>query len=163
MLAKTSSVALVGTEARLVDVEVQTGASGVPGLSIVGLPTTSVREAAQRVRSALESSGFTWPSRRMVANLAPGALRKEGTHFDLPIALGILENDGRLDEKSSESWVVVGELALDGSIRPVSGVLAAAMACREEGRRGVICAAVNAPEAALVTGIEVIAVPSIQD
>ena len=163
MLAKTSSVALVGTEARLVDVEVQTGASGVPGLSIVGLPTTSVREAAQRVRSALESSGFTWPSRRMVANLAPGALRKEGTHFDLPIALGILENDGPLDEKSSESWVVVGELALDGSIRPVSGVLAAAMACREERRRGVICAAVNAPEAALVTGIEVIAVPSIQD
>jgi magnesium chelatase family protein len=163
VLAKTSSVALVGTEARLVDVEVQTGPSGVPGLSIVGLPTTSVREAAQRVRSALESSGYKWPSRRIVANLAPGALRKEGTHFDLPIALGILETDGELEDEASASWVVVGELALDGSIRPINGVLAAAMACREEGLKGVICPAVNAPEAALVTGIEVIAVRSIQD
>jgi magnesium chelatase family protein len=163
VLAKTTSVALVGTEARLVDVEVQTGPSGVPGLSIVGLPTPSVREAAQRVRSALECSGLRWPSKRMVANLAPGALRKDGTHFDLPIALGILEADGQLRSALSAEWVVVGELALDGSARPVSGVLAAAMACRDARRRGIICPSTNAPEAALVTGIDVVPVPSIAD
>jgi magnesium chelatase family protein len=164
VLAKTASVALVGTEARLVDVEVQTGSTGVPGFSIVGLPTTSVREAAQRVRSALEStSDLRWPaSRRMVANLAPAGLRKEGTHFDLPIALGVLKVDEQLDTHASE-WVVVGELALDGSIRPVNGVLAAGMACREAKQRGVICPSVNAPEAALVRGIEVVAVSTIRE
>ena len=157
MLAKTESVALVGTLASLVEVEVHV-ATGVPRFTIVGLPARSVQEAEQRTRSALVSAGYRWPPARIVANLAPGALRKEGTHFDLPIALGILAGDGGAESSALEGWDLIGELALDGSIRPVRGALAAAIACREAGRRGLVCPAANAPEAALVEGIEVIPV-----
>ena len=156
----TASVALIGTEAHIVDIEVHV-TTGVPGFTLVGLPTTSVREAEQRTRSALVSSDERWPPSRKVANLAPGALRKEGTHFDLPLALGIVAADGRLEPESLEGWVVLGELALDGSVRPVRGVLAAAISCRERGRRGIICPAANAGEATLVDGIEVVPVASL--
>ena len=120
MLAKTETVALIGTEAHLVQVEVDVGA-GVPRFSIVGLPTTTVREAEQRTRSALESSGLRWPRQRMVANLAPGGLRKDGTHFDVPLALGIAAADKRISQEPLEGWIAIGELALDGSVRPVRG------------------------------------------
>jgi magnesium chelatase family protein len=93
-----------------------------------------------------------------VANLAPGALRKEGTHFDLPIALGILAGDGCIDGDRLDGWVSIGELALDGSVRPVRGTLPAAIACRSARRRGLICPAANAAEAALVSGVEVVPV-----
>lgn len=162
MLASASSVALVGTEALAVEVEVFVG-SGVPRFAIVGLPTKSVREAEQRVRSALESSGHTWPNVRMVANLAPGALRKEGTHFDLPIAAGILAAAEKVDSDSLKSWTILGELALDGSVRPVRGVLAAAMECRSLGQRGIICPAANAAEGALVEGIDVVPVSNLSE
>lgn len=157
----TASVALIGTEAHIVDIEVHV-TTGVPGFTLVGLPTTSVREAEQRTRSALVSSEERWPPSRKVANLAPGALRKEGTHFDLPLALGIVAADGRLEPESLRDWIVLGELALDGSIRPVRGVLAAAIACRERGRRGIICPAANAGEASLVDGIEVVPVATLR-
>ena len=162
MLASASSVALVGTEAYAVEVEVFVG-PGVPRFAIVGLPTKSVREAEQRVRSALESSGYTWPKVRIVANLAPGALRKEGTHFDLSIAAGILAAMKKMAADALADWMILGELALDGSVRPVRGVLAAAMECRSLGRRGVICPAANAPEAALVDGIEVVPVSNMKE
>lgn len=157
LLAKTESIALVGTVASLVEAEVHV-ATGVPKFTIVGLPAQSVQEAEQRTRSALVSTDYRWPPARIVANLAPGALRKEGTHFDLPIALGILAGDGEIEPRALEDWILIGELALDGSIRPVRGALAAAIACREAGRRGLICPAANAPEAALVDGIEVVPV-----
>ena len=157
MLASASSVALVGTDAYGVEVEVFVG-SGVPRFAIVGLPTKSVREAEQRVHSALESSGYAWPNVRMVANLAPGALRKEGTHFDLPIAAGILAASEKVQSEALKNWTILGELALDGSVRPVRGVLAAAMECRSLGRRGIICPAANAAEASLVEDIEVVPV-----
>ena len=160
MLASASSVALVGTEAHAVEVEVFVG-SGVPRFAIVGLPTKSVREAEQRVRSALESSGHPWPNVRTVANLAPGALRKEGTHFDLPIAAGILAAAEKINAEALRDWMILGELALDGSVRPVRGVLAAAMECRSLGRRGILCPAANAPEAALVDDIEVVPVSTV--
>src|ERR671933_338572 len=118
VLSKTESVALVGTDARMVEVEVHV-TSGVPRFTIVGLPAKSVQEAEQRTRSALLSSEQRWPPSRIVANLAPGALRKEGTHFDLPIALGILAGDGRIERDRLDGWVSIGELALDGSVRPV--------------------------------------------
>jgi len=162
MLAKTESVALIGTEAHLVEVEVDVG-TGVPRFTIVGLPSSTVREADQRVRSAILSSSESWPQQRITANLAPGALRKEGTHFDLPLAFGVLAASGRIDRKPVEGWIVVGELALDGSVRPVRGTLAAAIACRESGRRGVICPAANAVEASLVEGIEVVPVRSLRE
>ena len=162
MLSRTESIALVGTDAHLVQVEVDVG-TGVPRFTIVGLPAASVREAEQRTRSALIASDERWPPHRIVANLAPGALRKEGTHFDLPIALGILAADRRVDAAALEAWVAVGELALDGTIRPVRGTLAAAIQCKKEGRRGLMCPRRNAPEAKLVEGIEVIPVSCLRD
>lgn len=162
MLAKTESVALVGAEARLVELEVH-ASTGVPCLTIVGLPAASVREAEQRTRSAIESSSEAWPKQRMTVNLAPGALRKEGTHFDLAMALGILAAQGRLEAARLEGWVALGELALNGSVRAVRGVLAAAITCRATRRRGLICPAANASEAALVDGIEVVPVGSLRE
>lgn len=157
MLAKTLSVALIGADAHLIEVEVHT-TQGVPNFTVVGLPAKSVREAEQRTRSALLSSDQRWPPCRTVANLAPASLRKEGTHFDLAIAIGILAADKRLDPAAAEGWVFVGELGLDGSVRPVRGTLPAAMAARRRGCRGVVCPAVNAAEAAVVDGLEVVPV-----
>ena len=161
MLAKTESVALIGTEAHLVEVEVDVG-TGVPRFTIVGLPSSTVREADQRVRSALLSSDESWPGQRITANLAPGALRKEGTHFDLPLAFGVLAANRRIPPEPLADWVIVGELALDGSVRPVRGTLAAAISCREAGRKGIICPAANAAEVGLVEGIEVVPVETLR-
>jgi magnesium chelatase family protein len=163
LLATTECFTIVGTEARLVQVEVDVD-SGIPGFSIVGLPAKSVREAEQRTRSAINSTpGERWPRERIVANLAPGALRKEGTHFDLAIALGVLAAKGRVSEESLAGWICLGELALDGEVRRVPGTLAAAIACQEQGRRGVICPAANAAEAALLEGVEAVPVASLAE
>jgi Subunit ChlI of Mg-chelatase/Magnesium chelatase, subunit ChlI len=161
-VANTHTVAIVGTHARLVNVEVSIG-SGLPSFRIVGLPAASVREAEQRTRSAIEKSGEHCPSVKIVANLAPGGLRKEGTHFDLPIALGILGASGRVRAELMRDWVAVGELALDGSVRPVRGALAAATSCRRDRKRGLLCPAGNAAEAAAVRGVEVVPVARLQD
>lgn len=163
MLSKTESIALIGIDARIVEIEVHAPRTGLPGFSIVGLPAKSVREAEQRTRSAIASIGNKWPPGRVVANLAPGALRKEGTHFDLPLALGVLTVAGTVAQDSLEGWLAVGELALNGSLRPVRGVLAAAIGCREGGRRGLLCPAPNAPEAALVEGVEVVPVTTLAE
>jgi magnesium chelatase family protein len=161
-LAKTRSVALVGTEARLVDVEIRIS-SGVPGFRVVGLPAASVREAEQRTRSAIESSAERWPQSKIVANLAPGELRKEGTHFDLAIALGVLAAHTKLSAAKLQGWLPIGELALDGTVRPVRGVLPAAIACREHGMRGLICPLANAREAGAIEGIDVVPVEKLGD
>lgn len=162
MLAKTESVALVGTEARLVEVEVDV-ATGLPGFRLVGLPAKSVTEAEQRVRSALLSSSQGWPQARITANLAPGGLRKEGTHLDLAIALGIVCAGGRLGQEQVDGWLFIGELALDGTVRPVRGALATAIACRDLGRKGLVCPRGNAAEAAVVQGLAVIPVGHLKD
>lgn len=162
MVARVETVAFVGTEARPIEVEVDIG-MGLPGLRIVGLPAASVREAEQRTRAALESSGEKWPQERMTANLAPGALRKEGTHFDLAIALGIMAAKKRFEPASLEGWICLGELALNGTVRSVPGILAAAITCRQQGRRGLICPRQNSREALLVDGIEVVPVQNIEE
>lgn len=162
MLARTSSVALVGTEAHVVEVEIHV-ASGIPRFTIVGLPAKSVRESEQRVRSALESGGEQWPSARVVANLAPGSLRKEGTHLDLALALGILAGGGGIPLEVVDRWIVLGELTLTGRLRSVPGVLAAALAAREGGRPGIVCPAANAAEAALVDGLCVVPVETLSE
>lgn len=162
MLAKTESVAFIGTEGRLVEVEVDVSI-GLPVFRLVGLPAKSVTEAEQRVRSALLSSEQRWPPARITANLAPGGLRKEGTHLDLAIGMGIVAADGRLKPELLDGWLMIGELALDGSIRPVRGALAAAIACREFGRRGLICPAGNAAEASVVEGLNVVPVGRLKD
>ena len=160
MLAKTLSVALIGADAHLVEVEVHT-TQGVPNFTVVGLPAKSVREAEQRTRSALLSSDQRWPPCRTVANLAPASLRKEGTHFDLAIAIGILTADKRLAPDQAGDWVFVGELGLDGELRPVRGVLPAAIATRRSGLKGIVCPAGNAAEAALVDDLEVVPVANL--
>lgn len=157
MLAKTLSVALIGADAHLVEVEVH-ATQGVPNFTVVGLPAKSVREAEQRTRSALLSSDQRWPPCRTVANLAPASLRKEGTHFDLAMAIGILAADRRLDPAAAERWVFVGELSLDGSVRAVRGTLPAAMAAARHGCKGIVCPAANAAEAALVGDVDVVPV-----
>lgn len=162
MLARTGSVALIGVDAHPVDVEVDVNV-GVPKFTIVGLPARSVREAEQRTRSALLASSERWPPARVVANLAPAALRKEGTHFDLPIALGLIAGDGRLQPELIDGWVVMGELGLDGSVRRVRGVLSAAMACRSAGARGLICPRANFAEADVVEDLEIVPVGSLTE
>lgn len=162
MLARTGSVALIGVDAHLVDVEVDVNV-GVPKFTIVGLPAKSVCEAEQRTRSALQASSERWPPARIVANLAPAALRKQGTHFDLPIAVALIAGDGRLDPSFIDRWVLMGELGLDGSVRRVRGVLPAALACRDAGLEGLICPRGNFAEAAVVDGIEVVPVASLAE
>ncbi len=162
MLAKTLSVALVGADAHLVEVEVHT-TQGVPNFTVVGLPAKSVREAEQRTRSALLSSEQRWPPCRTVANLAPASLRKEGTHFDLAIAAGILAADKRLDPVSLDGWVFLGELALNGSVRGIRGTLPAAIVAGRARAAGIICPSVNAAEAAVVSGLTVVPVATLRE
>jgi magnesium chelatase family protein len=162
MLARIRSIALVGTEARIVEVEVAVTGTGLPGFSIVGLPTKSVREAEHRVHAAIQSIGEIWPGGRKVANLAPGALRKEGAHYDLALAIGVLAGNKAIPLQALDGWITAGELGLDGSVRPVRGVLAAAITCRRTQARGVICPSANATEARVV-GIEVVPVATLKE
>ena len=152
MLARTITHALVGLDARRVEVEahLQNGASA---FAIVGLPDRACQEAKQRVRSGITSAELHWPERRLTVNLAPAELRKEGSGFDLPIALAVLAASRQVTEESLRGHAAVGELALDGRVRPVAGVLAAAEGAKEQGLSRLFCAAASAPEAALA-GIE---------
>ena len=115
-------------------VEVDVMSHGLPGVKVVGMASRSVTESAQRVRSAIGASKLKWPQRKIVANLAPGALRKDGTHFDLPLALGILVGAEEIPPEAIDGWVCVGELALDGNLRPIRGALGAALVARERRR-----------------------------
>jgi magnesium chelatase family protein len=155
MLARIASSTVLGVEAHPVDVQVDL-APGLLSFSTVGLPDGAVREARIRVRSALGNSGYGFPQRRVTVNLSPGTMRKEGTAFDLPIALGILGADAKIDASRLADTVVIGELALDGRVLPVRGVLAMAAAARERGRRRVLVPLQNAAEAAAVDGLEVV-------
>ncbi|MHB8733455.1 MAG: YifB family Mg chelatase-like AAA ATPase, partial [bacterium] len=152
MLARVHSAAMVGVDAVPVDVEVDVGA-GLPICSIVGLPDAAVREARERVRSAIRNAGCEMPARRVTVNLAPADLRKVGPAFDLPIALGILAATQQLPPQALAGCVVVGELSLDGGVRPVAGALNIALGARARRARALIVPAANAEEAALVEGL----------
>jgi magnesium chelatase family protein len=153
-LAIVHTRAGLGLEAPEVQVEVHL-ANGLPGMTLVGLPETAVKESRERVRSALVNAGFDYPLRRITLNLAPADLPKEGGRFDLPIALGLLLASGQLPPQALAGIESVGELALDGRLRPVQGVLPLAMATRRAGRRLVVPRA-NADEAALAGDLEVL-------
>ncbi len=139
----------------LVDVEVDLGA-GLPQLLIVGLPDKAVEESKERVRAALKHAGFTLPQRRVTVNLAPADVRKAGPAFDLPIALGILLADGQLPAEVLKDTLIAGELALDGTIRHITGVLPYALVGRERGIKNILVPSTDGPEAALVKGISVL-------
>lgn len=155
-LALVHSRALIGVEAPAVSVEAHL-ANGLPSLTLVGLPETSVRESKDRVRSALLCCGFEYPQRRITLSLAPADLPKDGGRFDLAVALGILAASGQVNNESLCHYECLGELALSGEVRPVRGVLPAALATRAAGRK-LIVATQNAEEASLASGLEVLAV-----
>jgi magnesium chelatase family protein len=146
MVARVSTVAFEGIEARAVDVQVQI-APGTVAFQVVGLPDKAVAESRERVRSALVASGLALPAKRITVNLAPADLPKEGSHYDLPIALGLMAAIGALPGDALEGFTVLGELALDGSITAVAGVLPAAIAANARGH-GLICPAPCGAEAA---------------
>ena len=157
VLARAVTHALVGLEPRKVEVEAHLQ-PGIPGFAIVGLADRACQEAKHRVRSGVVSAALEWPlNRRITVNLAPAALRKEGSGFDLPISLAVLGATRQLPPERLAEHAAVGELALDGSIRPISGTLAVAEGARRAGLRFLVCAAESAPEAALA-GVEPVAV-----
>ena len=158
MVQRVSTVAFEGIEARAVDVQVQV-APGLPAFNIVGLPDKAVSEARERVRAALVASGLALPARRITINLAPADLPKEGSHYDLPIALGLMAAIGAIPHDALSGFM--GELGLDGSIAPVAGVLPAAIGANARGD-GLICPAICGPEAAWASPeIEIIAAGSL--
>src|SRR6266545_2510207 len=156
MLARAVTHALVGLEPRRVDVEVHIQA-GIPGLAIVGLVDRAVQEAKHRIRSGIASAALDWPNRRITVNLAPAQLRKEGSAFDLPIALAILAASGQIPAERLAEHAAVGELGLDGRLRRVGGVLAVAEGATRAAIDKLLCPAECAAEAALA-GVEPIPV-----
>jgi magnesium chelatase family protein len=161
MVTRAYTVAFQGVEARIVEVQCAVTA-GLPAFAIVGLPDKAVSEARDRVRTALTSMAIALPSRRITVNLSPADLPKEGSHFDLPIALALLAALGILPDDVTEEVVALGELSLDGSLVPVAGALPAAMAAAEE-NRGLLCPAACGAEAAWVGGAQVIGAASLGD
>jgi len=157
MLAKVNSAALYGIDALRVEVEIDL-ASGLPQLATVGLPEGAVKESKDRIRAAVKNCGYTFPAKRITINLAPADIKKEGSAYDLPMAVGILAAEGLLEKKPLDDYLLIGELSLDGSIRAVRGALPIAMAARKEKIKGLILPEQNAIEAAVVHEVEVLGV-----
>lgn len=154
MLTVIPTCALSGIEAYPISIEVDIS-PGLPGFTMVGLPDSAVKEARERVFAALKNTGFTVPSKRITINLAPGGIRKEGTGFDLPLAIGILMASGQIESIGLDGFLFMGELSLDGNLRTVRGVLPAAIFAKRTGLAGLIVPKVNGEEAELVDGLGV--------
>src|SRR5918912_27995 len=147
MLARAITHTLVGLEARPIEVEAHLQ-RGVPSFAIVGLPDKACQEAKERVRSGIASAELEWPLRRITVNLAPAGLRKEGSGYDLPIALAVLAASRQVPAERLAEHAAVGELGLDGRLRPVPGAIVAAEAARRAGHGRLLCAAASPPEVA---------------
>jgi magnesium chelatase family protein len=160
MLAKVLSSAVIGIEAYIVEVEVDIS-QGLPSFSTVGLPEGAVRESKDRVKTSIRNSGYHFPSDRITVNLAPADIKKEGTAFDLPMALGILAAMGLVPKESIAGHLVLGELSLDGLIRPIKGALPMAITAKEKGLKGVYLPKENAAEAAVVEGVPIYSVETL--
>jgi magnesium chelatase family protein len=161
MLASVRGCTVMGIEGRMVDVEVYLSAQ-LPNFDIVGLPDTAVREARDRVRAAIKNSGLEFPRQRIVVNLAPAHLKKEGPQLDMALAVGILAASNQLPDRG-KLCAVLGELALDGSLRPVRGVLPMVMAARDAGIRMILLPLENAQEASLVSGVHVLGAATLSE
>jgi len=162
MLAKVLSSALLGIDAIMVDVEVDI-AQGLPQFATVGLPDGAVKESKDRVKSALKNSGYEFPNRKITVNLAPADVKKEGAAFDLPISIGILAATGVVKAQHIKEYLLLGELSLDGGVKPVRGCLPVTVAAKNAGFRGVIVPRENACEGAVVEGIDVIGVTELAE
>jgi magnesium chelatase family protein len=162
MLSRVLSSTTIGIDARLIEVETNLEKQ-IPGFSIVGLPDSAVRESRERVVAAIRNCGFKPPLSKITVNLAPADMKKEGSGFDLPMAIGILTSSGQINSEVLRDYVVVGELALDGSLRPVPGSLSMALEARNRGISGMIVPGPNGKEAALVQGVRVLSFASLFD
>ncbi|MCI8631554.1 MAG: YifB family Mg chelatase-like AAA ATPase [Firmicutes bacterium] len=162
MLSKVYTAALAGIDAYTVTVETDIS-RGLPGLYTVGLPSATIREAKERVRSALINSGCGFPMRRITINLSPAARRKEGSHFDLPLAVGILASDGIIGDSLFKDTGFFGELSLDGRLIAVKGALALAMEMKESGIKRAVFPAANAAEASMVKGLDIVPAERLSD
>ncbi len=162
MLARVYSCAVIGLDGVIVEVEVDV-AQGFPGMDIVGLPDTAVQESRQRVQAAIKNAGLPYPRRRLVVNLAPATVRKEGPAYDLPIAVGVLISEEQLPIEAVQDALIVGELSLDGSVRHSRGILPMAAVARQQGFKRIFVPEVDSAEAALIPDIEVIPVASLAD
>ncbi len=143
MVAKTFGSAVFGVDARSITIEVDVGQG--TNFFMVGLPDSAVKESAQRVESAIKYFGYNFPRIKVVVNLAPADIRKEGSAYDLPIALGILKASGQIVADSLDQYVIMGELSLDGQLRPIKGVLPIAIEARKNGFKGFVLPKENAP------------------
>jgi magnesium chelatase family protein len=154
LLAKILCSAVIGIDAYLVEVEVDI-AAGLPAFTTVGLPEAAVKESRERVKAAIQNSGYRFPDDRITVNLAPAHIKKDGTGFDLPIAVGILAATHALDNAKLAQHLILGELSLDGRVKPVAGSLPMALAARQAGYDGIVVPRLNCHEAAVVRGIDV--------
>src|ERR1044071_4673649 len=162
MLARVYSCAVIGLEGVIVEVEVDYS-NGLPGVTFVGLPDASVQESRERVQTAVKNAGLNFPRHRVVVNLAPASVRKEGPAYDLPIALGVMMLAGFLPHDAVEGTLVIGELSLDGIVRHTRGVLPMAATARAHGDKRMFVPEVDAPEAALIPDLEIIPVKTLAD
>ncbi len=162
MISMVKSMCLHGLEGYPIEVQVDVS-GGLPCFEIVGLPDTSIREAKERVKTAIKNSGFELQSRRIVVNLAPANTKKEGSYLDLPIAIAILLNIGEIQNQNLENIIFIGELSLDGKINKINGVLPICIEARSLGIEKVIVPYENSNEAAIVEGIDVIGVKTLEE
>lgn len=160
MLAKVESLAVNGIDGYLVQIEVDLG-GGFPGFDIVGLPDVAVKESRDRVRAAIKNSSLQFHEHRITVNMAPANIKKEGSSFDLPIAVGILAANGEVNREPIADTLFVGELALDGKVRPVNGALSMAIAARDAGKKNLVLPADNLPEVTVINGITPVPVTSL--
>ncbi|MEO5907225.1 MAG: magnesium chelatase domain-containing protein [Saprospiraceae bacterium] len=166
MLTKTHAAAVHGVDARTIEVEVVAGgevAAGASMYNLVGLPDNAIREGWQRMEAAIKNIGYRLPRVRLVVNLAPADLRKEGSAYDLPIATAIAASTGMIEHYKLEKFMMVGELALDGQLRPMKGILPIAIQARREKFEGLIVPHANVREAAIVNQLNVYGVENLKD
>jgi len=162
MLAKVNSAALYGIDALRVEVEIDI-AAGLPQLATVGLPEGAVRESKDRIRAALKNCGYSFPAKKITINLAPADIKKEGSAYDLPMALGILAAEGLVQKERLQRYFLLGELSLDGEIKPIRGALSIAVAAKKEGLKGIVVPEANSREAAVVGDVDVLAVRQLSE
>jgi magnesium chelatase family protein len=163
VLVKTFGSAVYGIEAITITIEVNISGGAKPFYLIVGLPDNAVRESMQRIEAALQTNNFRMPRQKIIVNMAPADIRKEGSAYDLPIALGILAGSGQVDNENLEKYIIMGELSLDGSLQPIKGSLPIAIQARRDGFKGFILPKQNAREAAIVNDLEVYGVENIKE
>jgi len=154
MLARTLSFGILGIEAYPIEIEVDV-CRGLPAVNLVGLADAAVRESRERVKSAIKNSGFNWPAERITVNLAPSGLKKEGSSFDLAIALGVLAATQQINSQRLGEYYILGELSLEGSLRPIRGILPISLAAAKSKTKNIICPSANAKEAAIISGVNV--------